>query len=191
MSGDHRSRPRRRGDALEQAILDAAAEELRTVGYAGMTIESVARRAGAGKVSIYRRWPTRVDLALDAAHRLVGEPPLPPEPSTLRDDLLAAFAHIVAQMSDAPGEAMRGIIADALQGGGHPARTSPSAAHRTMRVVLERAAARGEPVDPDASAVRVDAAAAVLQHRFLTRGAPPAGFVAELVDEVALPLLRG
>lgn len=169
--------------------MDAAVEELRAVGYAGMTIESVARRAGAGKISIYRRWPTRIELALDAAHRLAGEPPLPPEPSTLRADLLASFGHIVAQMADVPGEAMRAIIAESLQGGAQPARTSPSAAHRTMQTVLDRAAARGEPVDAAASDVRIDAAAAVLQYRFLTRGTPAPGFVEELVDEVALPLL--
>ncbi|MFV0373410.1 TetR/AcrR family transcriptional regulator [Microbacterium sp.] len=190
MTADHRSRNRRRGEALEQAILDAAADELRAVGYAGMTIESVARRAGAGKVSIYRRWPRRVELALDAAHRLVGDPPLPAEPSTLRADLVAVFGHMIAQMADVPGEAMRAIVAEALQSGELPVGTSPGAAHRTMLAVLERAAARGEHVDPAASAVRVDAAAAALQYRFLTRGVPTPAFVAELVDEVALPLLR-
>jgi AcrR family transcriptional regulator len=47
-------------------ILQAAVEELASVGYGGVTIESVASRAGAGKSTIYRLWPDKLALIADA-----------------------------------------------------------------------------------------------------------------------------
>src|ERR1700735_3000364 len=60
------TRGRPRSQRVEQAILRAAAELLLERGLAAMTIEDVADRAGVGKASIYRRWPTKGTLALDA-----------------------------------------------------------------------------------------------------------------------------
>lgn len=189
---DHRTRPRRRGSALEDAIVQAAIEELREVGYAGMTIDSVARRAGAGKISIYRRWPSRVELAMEAAYRLVADPPLPPEPSSLREDLLAVLRYMAGQLSGPAGAALRGIVSESLQDG-DPARVARLSRGNGVRMVAEavrRAAARGEPVGADQPAVRLQAAPALLQHRFLThRLAVDDPFLVALVDDVALPLL--
>jgi AcrR family transcriptional regulator len=47
-------------------ILRAAVEELAEVGYGGVTIESIAMRAGVGKSTIYRHWPDKLDLIADA-----------------------------------------------------------------------------------------------------------------------------
>jgi TetR/AcrR family transcriptional regulator, regulator of autoinduction and epiphytic fitness len=47
-------------------ILRAAVEELAAVGYGGVTIESIATRAGVGKSTIYRHWPDKLDLIADA-----------------------------------------------------------------------------------------------------------------------------
>lgn len=189
---DHRSRPRRRGAALEQAILAAAVDELREVGYARMTMDSVARRAGAGKISVYRRWPGRVELALDAAYHLIGEPVLPPEPSTFRDDLLALLRFMAEQASGPVGEAMRGIVSESLGRAdvARMAELSRGASLSQMREVVRRAACRGEPVEPDPAPVRLQAPAAMLQHRLLMHGPPiDDDYVAALVDEIALPLL--
>src|SRR5436305_10798418 len=57
---------RRRGAALEDAIRAAAFDELTEVGYTAFSVESVAARARTGKSSIYRRWPTKAGLVLDA-----------------------------------------------------------------------------------------------------------------------------
>ena len=64
MANDFRRRPRRRGSALEDAILDAVVEILAESGYSELNFEAVAQRAGAGKASIYRRWGTRVEVQL-------------------------------------------------------------------------------------------------------------------------------
>ncbi|HET6737281.1 MAG TPA: helix-turn-helix domain-containing protein, partial [Kribbella sp.] len=59
---------RRRGAALEEAILRAAVEELQEVGYRELTMDGVAARAGTSKNVIYRRWPSRAALCV-AAYR--------------------------------------------------------------------------------------------------------------------------
>jgi AcrR family transcriptional regulator len=59
-------RHRRRGQELENALLDAAWEELVTAGFASLTMESVAARAKTGVAVLYRRWPNKGDLVLAA-----------------------------------------------------------------------------------------------------------------------------
>lgn len=184
---------RRRGAALENAILDAAADELREVGYAAMSIESVARRAGAGKVSIYRRWPSKVELAVDAGYRIAGEVLWPDEPSTLRDDLLALFHQVAVQMAGVSGAALRGVVADAL-GSALTDRVSTYSrgnSERSMRAAIARARARGEAVTAHVRPLQLVAAPWLLQHHVLTRGEPDDEFLTNLVDDIALPLLRG
>src|SRR5271154_4390382 len=61
-----RTRQRRRGEELEAALLDAAWEELAEVGFAKLTMESVAARAKTGIAVLYRRWAGKDDLALAA-----------------------------------------------------------------------------------------------------------------------------
>jgi AcrR family transcriptional regulator len=63
---------RRRGEALEDALLDAAWDELVEVGYGRFTIDGVAARAGTSRPVIYRRWPVRSDLAIAAVRRRAG-----------------------------------------------------------------------------------------------------------------------
>ncbi|MFY9671939.1 MAG: TetR/AcrR family transcriptional regulator, partial [Trebonia sp.] len=85
---------RRRGAELEQAILDAAWEQLIAEGYEHFTIDTVAARARTSKPVLYRRWKTRDDL-LRATVRHVGAASAPsiPDTGTLRGDLLALLAN--------------------------------------------------------------------------------------------------
>src|SRR5262245_41424669 len=80
-------RTRRRGAALDEAILRAAADELTASGYGGLTMEKVASRAGTNKNAIYRRWPNRLALGVAAYRHLARAVPLP-DTGTLRDDAL-------------------------------------------------------------------------------------------------------
>jgi len=63
-------RRRRYGAALEEALLDAAWDELGEIGYAGFTVDAVARRAGTSRPVLYRRWPSRARLVLAASERM-------------------------------------------------------------------------------------------------------------------------
>ncbi len=89
--GEPRSPPqpgRPRSERAERAILDAALELFAESGLGGVCIEAVAARAGVGKATIYRRWPGKQDLLLDALATLKS--PLPePGGESVRDDLVA------------------------------------------------------------------------------------------------------
>ncbi|WP_041999391.1 MULTISPECIES: TetR/AcrR family transcriptional regulator [unclassified Streptomyces] len=88
---------RRRGAELERALLSAAWEELTEVGFAKLTMESVADRAKTGIAVLYRRWADKNELVL-AAIRHYGDthPVVVPDTGNLRDDMLALLGNINA-----------------------------------------------------------------------------------------------
>ena len=67
---------RRRGAALEEAILGAAWAELIERGYADMTLEAVAKRAGTSRPVLARRWPSRTRLATAVLARYLAQNPV-------------------------------------------------------------------------------------------------------------------
>jgi AcrR family transcriptional regulator len=107
----------RRNPATEAAILAAARDLLAERGYGGFSIDEVARRANAGKPSLYRWWPTKAHLfrAVYEADRAARLPEA--ETGALKDDLAALTRALFAVWRETPsGEALRGLIAEA-QGG--------------------------------------------------------------------------
>jgi len=104
-------RSRRRGAVLEKAIREAVLIELLEVGYGGLTFDSVAARARAGKASLYRRWPTREELIMDALNH--GLPPADDgltDTGCLRDDVLLALGRMNTTMAGPAGRAIAGLI---------------------------------------------------------------------------------
>src|SRR5690349_24183101 len=88
-AGAPRGRPR--SAEADRAILTATVDLLAERGLAAMSIEEVAARAGVGNTTIYRRWPSKGLLALDAfVDSFREEQPLP-DTGTLRGDLLSAL----------------------------------------------------------------------------------------------------
>ncbi|MGI5418383.1 TetR/AcrR family transcriptional regulator [Actinomadura luteofluorescens] len=187
---------RRRGAALEEAILRAAAEVLRESGAGGLTMDEVARRAGTNKNAIYRRWPNRVALGVAAYRRLADAEITVPDTGSLRDDALDLLRRANSTWSSPYGEILRGLIAAAgsapevlaeLRDGGGGAYEA------AWLTVLGRAVARGEAaaeaLHPRVASVPV----ALLRNEYMTRGVPavPDGVLVEIVEEVFLPLVRG
>ena len=78
---------RPRSEDADKAIIEATLDLLAEVGVGGMSIESIASRAGVGKTTIYRRWSDKESLICDAMVALKGPPPQP-SGATLRDDLI-------------------------------------------------------------------------------------------------------
>lgn len=109
------ARQRRRGPELESALLAAAWDELVETGFAKLTMESVAARAGTGIAVLYRRWPNKEQLVLAALEFERGRHPVElPDTGTLRDDLLGTLtgmgeARVVAV---AVAAAFSGLLAD-------------------------------------------------------------------------------
>ena len=88
-------RQRRRGDELEAALLDAAWEELVEVGFARLTMESVAARARTGVAVLYRRWPGKDALTMAAiAHYGKTHPVEMPDTGSLRGDMFALLGSV-------------------------------------------------------------------------------------------------
>lgn len=94
---DEQVKRRRRGVELEHALLDAAWQELSEVGFAKLTMESVADRAKTGVAVLYRRWANKNDIVF-AAIRHYGDthPVVVPDTGNLRDDVLALLENLNA-----------------------------------------------------------------------------------------------
>lgn len=193
MVTDHRKLPRRRGEALNAAIHRATLDELAESGYAGLTMERVAERAKTGKASLYRRWPSRLELVAEAVRTVLPTPESVPDTGELRGDLIAMLGQAARALSGPAGEALRGLLGEALSSGsqlGAMRRTSQGMARKAMEEVVRRAVERGE-VDPGVvTPRRLDAGHALLRHHFLFDGTPvPEELVVQIVDEVLVPLL--
>src|SRR5512142_1481611 len=113
-SGGAAQRGRPRSAEADRAILTATADLLAERGLAAMSIEEVAARAGVGKTTIYRRWPSKGLLALDAfVISFRAEQPLP-DTGSLRGDLLSALRAWVRATTQTPmGPMLTGLIAEA------------------------------------------------------------------------------
>ncbi len=190
---DHRKLPRRRGAALNSAIFMAVREEIVESGYAGLTMDSVAERARASKASLYRRWPGRAALVLEAAYDAMPGPASAPDTGSLRGDALAILRLVAQQLEGALGQAMRGLLGEALQNPAVAAEIREYArgnVAKVMRAVIEQAVARGECGPSAATETRIEAGPALLRQRFIFSGAPiDDDFLVHVVDEVMLPLL--
>lgn len=188
-------RRRRRGAALEQAVLQAATDELLAVGYTRLTMDRVAERAGTNKNAIYRRWPSRAALAV-AAYRHMAASQLPlPDTGTLRNDALELLRRANRVWSSPVGRVRRSLLAGVaddpellalIQERANDAGSAP------WLTILGRAVARAE-ARPEALHPRVATVAIVLlRNEYVTRGIPnaPDHVLVEIVDEVFVPLVR-
>lgn len=94
------ARPRTGGRSARvvSEVLSATLEELAERGYAGLSVEAVALRAGVNKTTIYRRWPAKADLVGAALVSLRDDDPEPPDTGSLQGDLLEVLRHWSAQM---------------------------------------------------------------------------------------------
>jgi len=183
---------RRRGASLLEAIHAAVLEELADNGYAGLSIERVADRARTGKASIYRRWPTRMELVLDALDSALPGPEQIVQGDDVRSDLLALLRRIAAVMSSRSGAAARACLGPGVDPELSDAiRTRLVAPRRTaLLALLQEAAQRGE-VRPEAVTERVAELGPTLLHgELLHRGHVDDAAVIAIVDEVLMPLLR-
>jgi AcrR family transcriptional regulator len=182
-----RGRPRS-GD-VEQAILNAAAQLLAERGLQGLTIEDVASLAKVGKTSIYRRWPSKGTLALEAflGEFLLLQPPV--DTGSLTGDLQAALSAWVRAVAGTPtGRSLVALIAEAQFDPDLSKAWSENVvatARNQHRSMIERAIAREEiPIDSDVD-VLMDMLYGPAYHRLLQGHLPLSeGFVQQVVAVV-------
>src|SRR3712207_1543584 len=80
-------RPGGRSARVRAAVLSATIDALVDVGYDGLSVEDVARRAGVHKTTVYRRWPTRAALVAEATRERSQQVIPVPDTGTLAGDL--------------------------------------------------------------------------------------------------------
>lgn len=189
-------RRRRRGRELESALLDAAWHELVEVGYASLTMESVAARAHTGIAVLYRRWANKDELVLAALeHYRASHPVDIPDTGTLRGDLLAALTGMgearAAFFAVAAGTAFSGLLADT---GLTPAQVRDQIIGdqrlTRVRTIYERAHDRGE-IDLERTPSAVLALPFdLVRHDLLMdlKPVPPAR-IRSIIDDLFLPLV--
>ncbi|GAA3395060.1 TetR/AcrR family transcriptional regulator [Streptomyces roseoviridis] len=170
---------------VTEAIRTAVFEELAAVGFARMSIEGIARRAGVGKTAVYRRWKSKLSLVLDLVGAVAVQGLPVPATGSLHGDLRAllevaarALRHPVAsqvvpdllvEAARHPeiADALRAVLLDPQQG--------------VMTQVVRAAAERGElpdGTDPDRA---LDLVVGPLYWRLVVvRTEPPEGYLDDL-----------
>lgn len=104
---------RRRSDRAHQAILQATMEMLSQEGYRDTTIEAIAARAGVGKKTIYRWWPSKAAVVLEAI-TAYSEIYVPfSDTGSLQGDLLTYFERSFPGLQGKSGTALSGLAAEA------------------------------------------------------------------------------
>ena len=183
---------RRRGDELEDALLAAAWAELQAGGYAALTYDAVAARAGTSKPVLYRRWPSKADLVVAAMHHagLFARRELP-DTGTLRSDVLESLrnfndsradfitaisvylANIASDTGLSPAELRDRLLGSRPSGG---------------QVFLDRAVQRGEIPDRERPPGLVTLPFDLFRHDLLlTLARVPEERILEIVDDLWLP----
>ena len=187
-------RGRPRSERASKAILAAAMELLLDQGLHAMSMDEVARRAGVSKATIYRWWPSKERLALEAlSAEWASEPGVEPDTGSLRGDLLGRFRPWLRQLDRKPfARVVAGLVAEA--------QTNPEFAvmyrehfvqprRDATRELLIDARERGEIAADADLEVALDLLYGPIYHRLLQGHAPlTARFAEQVIDYVLIAI---
>jgi len=185
---------RRRDHTRDREILDSTLAVLEEVGYDGMTIDMVATRAKAGKATVYRRWPSKADLVIDAVACMKSdalEALAIPDTGTLRGDLVGLIKAPSIEDSRRKLQIMAGLASmlskePELAEVANAAIVEPRAA--INRRVLQRAVDRGEiPADTDIETVALISPSMVAYRTLMLRKPVTREYMISVIDGIVLP----
>lgn len=179
---------RPRCEATHRNILNAAREMVEAEGFDCLTMEGIAARAGVGKTTIYRRWPNKASIILDALFEEGVPSAAFPDTGDARRDIRRQMRRFVRELQGPLGCKLAALLAkgrlDEEMGKAFRERWIDPR-RREAREVIERGVERGEirrGVDPE---VLVDALYGPIYFRLLGEHAPlTPGFADSLVDLV-------
>lgn len=110
----HRGNRHGRSEAAREAILRAADDLLVEKGFAGVTIEGIARAAGVAKQTVYRWWSSKTEVLMDAFLEDAAADLEPPDTGSLESDLLAHLRNTARFLiSDDAGAVYRALVGQA------------------------------------------------------------------------------
>ncbi|MBO4237808.1 MULTISPECIES: TetR/AcrR family transcriptional regulator [Pseudonocardia] len=153
---------------VTEAIVSATFAELAACGYARLSMEAVARRAGVGKAALYRRWSSKQEMLADLVRQAVADT-LPPAPSTgaFRSDLRELLGELRDQVA-AP------VVADVVP---------------TLLAELRHTPALAEVMRADVAGPRREVGVEMLRAAVERGDLPPSVDVDLAVDLLIAPLL--
>lgn len=177
--------PDKRTERSKAAVLAETYRQLSRSGLANVSIDEISRVSGVSKTTIYRHWPSRSALLIDACSRLGGTTDIP-DTGGLRSDLHALLSGLAEQLRTASWSAVVPSIVDAAERDGDVLAMQIEW-HRGLMapfgVVIERAKARGElPADADPHHLTAVTAGALFYRRWFSREQFDAGFVDAVVS---------
>ena len=188
-------RARRRNQATHAAILRATLELLEQGGYGAATVEGIAARAGVGKQTIYRWWPSRAALVMEAYEERVRGRTLEPDTGSLREDVCRSLVHIGGVFhGTSAGSVVTSLAAEAQHDDDLRRAFREGFMERrrqVMRRTLQRAELRGELPPGSDHELLIDLFyGTVLFRALLSTGPLDRQAVEELVDAVLGPARR-
>jgi AcrR family transcriptional regulator len=177
----HKRTGRPRSAEADEAILDATRAALAELGWSGLTLGDVAARAGVAKTTLYRRWPGKNELVVDAVAALFEERLELPDRGSLEADIqgvVLQFADLISRPETRT--ALMAVVAEATQDDALRVRIRAAIVDRQKHLVLlgrERARQRGElPQDDGAGPERddliFDVIAGTVVHRVMVSSEP-------------------
>jgi AcrR family transcriptional regulator len=187
---------RKRDHTRDPAILDATLDVLAEAGYDGMTVDMVAARAKAGKATLYRRWPSKSELVLDALacmKRVETDPDKLPNTGTLRGDLIAMIKAPSIEDAEKKLKIMGGLVSllsrhPELAEAANAAMLEPRS--NVTRFLINRAAERGEIAPGYDIDTLVLVSPSMAAHRVLIQRKPVnREFLISIIDGIILPAL--
>ena len=142
-----RGRGRPRDPETDTRITAAAAKLMLQRGFDKTTVDDVAAEAGVGKATVYRRWPSKEDLAVAAMEEIYSVEIPEPDTGSIRTDLVQSYRYVLNFVNSTEGAAyLRMSIAESIRDPRIAAlyRASTERAERRAARIFERAIDRGE-----------------------------------------------
>jgi AcrR family transcriptional regulator len=178
---------------VQAAVLAATLAELADTGYAALTVENIARRAGVHKTTIYRRWTDRESLVADVlGERIAMDFPMP-DTGSVEADLQQLAQAFVAWVTSPTGRMIfAAVYSDAarIPGISDVRRELFESGPRRAAIVIERAVERGElPAGTDPGPV-LRTLIAPIYFRLTVTGEPADPAAADQAAQIALAAAR-
>lgn len=189
---------RRRGEALEHAILEAAWKEFNEVGYNSLTMEGVAARAETNKAVLYRRWSNKSELVIDVLHKyLQNSSNEIPNTGNLRNDVFSFLLELIQPLKKIGNQAILELIAEHIGStiiSSIPHLIQPGAENKltaAITAILKNAELRGEISLEKLNMRIISLPVDLVRYELLTRKEPISDeVIEEIVDTIFIPLVH-
>jgi AcrR family transcriptional regulator len=174
---DPQARPpgRPRSERAHRAILQAANELLESEGFAAVTMEAIAERAGVSKATVYRWWPNRAAVVMDGFLSIVSSEVPFPHTGHAREDIRIHMRRLAEAFSGKIGRTVAALIAEGQSDPelAEALRSRWLSIRRTeAREILELGIERGELREDLDLEVAVDVLYGPIYYRMLVGHAP-------------------